>query len=124
METWLYELFICLLIPMAMLVNGILHLRRPPKSINWHYGYRTKRSMKSQEAWEFAQQHCGKMCCRWGSGMAVLVLIIMALVERSGNTVVDATSAVIGIVEGLILSFCLLPTERALERQFKEVKEA
>ena len=61
METWLYELFICLLIPMAMLINGILHLRRPPKSINWHYGYRTKRSMKSQEAWEFVQQYCGRL---------------------------------------------------------------
>ena len=30
--------------------------RKPPKNINNYYGYRTKRSMKSQEAWDYAQQ--------------------------------------------------------------------
>lgn len=29
----------------------------PPKKINYLYGYRSARSMKSQELWDFAQRH-------------------------------------------------------------------
>ncbi|MEW6522021.1 MAG: hypothetical protein AB1445_00375 [Bacillota bacterium] len=36
-----------LVIPAVMVVFGLLFLTRPPRRINWVYGYRTSRSMKS-----------------------------------------------------------------------------
>ena len=38
----------------------------PPKKPNWIYGYRTKRSMKDQTHWEFAQRYSSKMMLLFG----------------------------------------------------------
>lgn len=35
-------------------------LKRPAKKINHYHGYRTGRSMKNQESWDFAQVYAGK----------------------------------------------------------------
>ncbi len=37
-----------------MLVIGFIFLKFPPKNINYLYGYRTRRSMKTQEVWDAA----------------------------------------------------------------------
>lgn len=39
-----------------MAVLGLIFLRWPPKKTNSFYGYRTQRSMQSQEAWQCANQ--------------------------------------------------------------------
>ncbi len=49
-----------LLIPASMVLFAVVFLKRPPKKINAFYGYRTKRSMASKEAWDFAHKLCGK----------------------------------------------------------------
>ena len=118
MKIWLLQLFFCLLIPLVMLVNGLWHLKKPPGYINWTYGYRTRRSMRNQETWEFAQQHCGKMYCRMGSGMTAVVLIIMLCIRDKAVEVISAAASVIGIAEGIMMTCALLPTERALKRKF------
>lgn len=41
---------------MLALISGILFKKNPPKEINLWYGYRTKRSMRNQERWDFAQK--------------------------------------------------------------------
>ena len=48
---WLFTLATALLIPACMLYFGRRFQTRPPKSINTGYGYRSTRSMRSQEAW-------------------------------------------------------------------------
>lgn len=45
----------------------------PPKSINSWYGYRTPRSMKNQEQWEFAQ--------KYSANLAVIVLAILLIIQ-------------------------------------------
>ena len=54
MNDWI-EMGMLLLIPAVMIVVGAVFLKRPPKRVNGFYGYRTQRSMSSQEAWDFAQ---------------------------------------------------------------------
>ena len=46
---WIFMLLTDLLIPLLMIGLGRLFMKRPPKRINGIYGYRTKRSMKTQE---------------------------------------------------------------------------
>ena len=48
----------------------------PPKKINGLYGYRTTRSRKSQEAWDFAQRYSAKLMTMFG--LAALVLAAVA----------------------------------------------
>ena len=53
-----YFLFI-LLIPTIMLGSGFLLYKWAPKSIHSLLGYRTSRSMKSDQAWRFANRYAG-----------------------------------------------------------------
>ena len=53
MGFWLFCTASSLLIPLVMLFFGRRFLTKPPKSINSLYGYRTARSMKNQQTWDF-----------------------------------------------------------------------
>lgn len=57
---------------LIMTVGGAVFWMYPPKKINGFYGYRTTRSHKSQEAWDFAQKYSAKM-------MTVLGLVALAV---------------------------------------------
>ena len=52
----IFMLIVVLLIPLTMLFFGWLLFRRTPKEINYAFGYRTKRSMRNEETWKFANQ--------------------------------------------------------------------
>lgn len=41
---------------LPLLLIGYLYKIRPPKKINHMYGYRTKRSMKNQQVWDYANK--------------------------------------------------------------------
>jgi uncharacterized membrane protein len=56
-----------------MLVLAILFKRFPAKKINHIYGYRTPRSMKSQEAWDCAN--------RYSSNSFVVIAALICLVQ-------------------------------------------
>ncbi len=54
MGFWIFMVIMDLLIPATMLVIGQLWRKRLPKNINPIYGFRTARSMKSRDTWEYA----------------------------------------------------------------------
>lgn len=53
-------LFAHLALGPLMLLFASLFFFFPPKKVNYLYGYRTFRSMKSQEAWNFANRFSAK----------------------------------------------------------------
>ena len=57
---------------LILTVGGAVFWACPPRQINEFYGYRTTRSRKSQEAWDFAQKYSAKM-------MTVLGLVALAV---------------------------------------------
>ena len=63
METFAIGPFLILdaLTGIILIVVGFILLKYPPKEINSLYGYRTEKSMKSQEAWDFAQIFSSKL---------------------------------------------------------------
>ena len=64
-----------LLIPLAMVLIGTLFSLRPPRRINMIYGYRTPRSMASQEAWDLAHRLCGKAWMTVGSAVFLFIVL-------------------------------------------------
>lgn len=48
------------------IVAGFIQYKFPPKSINLFYGFRTKRSMKDQKSWDFAQIYSSKLMIKLG----------------------------------------------------------
>ena len=77
MGFWVFCLAMDLLIPAMMLLLGRRFLTKPPRTINGTYGYRTRRSMKSQAAWDFAHRTCGRLWSRLGLVMLPLSALVM-----------------------------------------------
>ncbi len=120
MGFWLYCTAMCLLIPGVMLFFGRRFLKRPPKNINALYGYRTSRSMKNQQTWDFAHQVCGRLWSR--AGAAMLPLSLLAMLPALGRDVGAVGLWCIPVVGAqlMVLIGSIFPVERALRRNFDD----
>lgn len=117
---WLFMLVMALLIPGCMLFVGRLFLTNPPREINQSFGYRTARSMRSQEAWDFAHAYSGRFWYRAGRPMLAVTLVwMLALLGRDIGTVGRSGILLTGLQ--LVPLLAVIPaTERALKREFDD----
>jgi uncharacterized membrane protein len=76
---WIFDL----LIPAAVTAIGLLFTFRPPHRINAFYGYRTTRSMASQEAWDMAHRLYGRIMLRVSPPLILFVVIVKLLAPLS-----------------------------------------
>ena len=116
MGLWLYMLAVDLLIPLVMVIFGAIFTRRPPKNINGFYGYRTRRSMESPEAWRYAHQVFGQTWTRWGTILLLATLTLFLILRSQPENAVGA-GLVICLVQLVVMFLAMLPTERALQER-------
>ena len=116
----IFMLIVVLLIPLTMLLFGWLFFRRTPKEINYVFGYRTKRSMRNEETWKFANQYLGKVWYLCGLLSAPLSVIAMAIVFEKGTETMSTVGFVITMIQTIPLVGAMISTEIALEKNFDE----
>lgn len=117
MRTWLAMSISYLVIPIIMIITGVLFIKKPAKTMNWMYGYRTQRAMKNQETWDFAQNYFGKVCTCLGVGMTVFVAVFMLYVFGQDEETLETVGKILGTVEIFAMVYGLTPTERALKKR-------
>ena len=98
-------------VPILMLVTGIVFQKHAPKEINGFIGYRTRRSMQSQEAWDYANKRMGEIWLALGVILLVVSIPLTLLFAENGLTI-----AMIAQVVALILS--IIPVEVELKAKF------
>lgn len=106
-------LFMAILIGSIFILTGTILLKFPPKEINLLYGYRTKRSMKSKDAWDFAQLFSAKKMIK-GGFIFLLIGLISLFLELS-----QTLNIIIGM--GFLLLTCIYliySTEKKLKQKF------
>ena len=118
MSFWIFCLVMNLLLPAVMLCFGRRFQRKPPERINSVYGYRTARSMKNQETWNFAHETCGRLWVRLGKLSFLPALLAAALTFGCGIETVSVVSVVVVTIQTLALIGSIFPVERALKRKF------
>ena len=118
MGFWIYMLITCELLPILVFVIGICFSKRAPKSINYIFGYRTARSMKSPEAWEFAHKYIGKIWSVLGAIMVPLSAIILFVFIGRDEETVGNVGLVILLLQTVSLIIPIFPTEMALKNKF------
>ncbi len=94
---------------------GWMLVKFPPRKINFWYGYRTKRSMKNKESWDFAQKYSGDLSLRYGVTM-VLIAFAGLYLPLSGLWAEFLALPVMF----LFIIMMLVKVERALEEEFGE----
>ena len=120
MGFWIFMLIMVLLIPLTMIFHGWLLFSRTPKEINSVFGYRTKRSMRNEETWRFANQYCGKAWYRCGLISAPLSVITIAIVFGRGAGTVGMVGGIVTMLQMIPLAGVIIPTEIALKKNFDE----
>lgn len=118
MGFWLYCTAMCLLVPAVMLYFGWRFLNRLPQKINALYGYRTSRSMKNQQTWDYAHQVCGKLWFR--AGAVMLPLSLLAMLSGLGKDTQALGIWLMGVVlvQVVVMIATIFPVEKALKRKF------
>ena len=117
MATRIIMVVCTLFVPALVLLFGVWLRRRPPE-INGLFGYRTKRSMRSRQTWDFAQMYLGKLWIPIGTAMLVLSAVAAVVFWRReigtfGKVVEALTYAQIAV---LLLTIPI--TEHALKKKF------
>lgn len=120
MVFWIFMLIMELLMPFTMIGFGRYFSNGAPKEINSVFGYRTKKSMKNRETWEFAHKYFGKLWYIFGLVLLPISIIIMLFV-------IGQSEDTIGIIGAGICAAQLFPsigaifvTENALKKTFDE----
>ena len=107
-----------LLLGPLMLLISYIFAKYPPKKINDLYGYRTQRSMRNQDCWDFANRHYIRLMWK----ISLITCVFQALGVILLNEEVALLTATIILVTTLIYSVYL--TEKALKKTFdKEGKK-
>lgn len=81
-----------------MLVLAFLFKRFPPKKINHWYGYRTPRSMRSNEAWDCANTYSANAIVIVSGLTCVVQIITFSLMDFKTSIITSAIFLSIALV--------------------------
>lgn len=119
MGFWIFMLLMNVSIPILMIAFGKIFTKYPPKNINGFYGYRTRRSKASQEAWDYAHQHFGKIWYRLGLILVPTTILVMMPVLGKETEVIGCYGGVVCMILCALLIVPIFWTEAELKRKFK-----
>lgn len=103
----------CGLVGLIFAIAGAILWIFPPKKINGLYGYRTAKSMSSEESWKFAQTYSAKLMTIGGFGMMLLTPLALVIPEK------NVMSVGLSIAPILIVTILLfVKTESKLKSKF------
>ena len=118
MGFWIFMFIITLLIPTALLLTWYLCPKF--KTIHNASGYRTKRSMKNQDTWDFAQKYCARMSLYMFFPSLILAIAIMPTVISKSIDRIGWIGFGITIIQMICFVVIMISTEKALKNTFDE----
>ena len=75
---WIFGFFA---IPAVLLLGGYLMANHPTQRSNALCGYRTERSLQSEETWYFAQDYCGHLWLKVGGILLIPSFLSLVLLR-------------------------------------------
>ena len=104
------------IIPVLVLLLGFWMYKYPPNKINLFVGYRTNKSMKNKEMWDFAQKYCGKLWVILGLIMIVLTSLLYLLVWLKVIIFTENILLIVELVEVSVLLISIPLVENRLKK--------
>ena len=95
-------------------------MKSPPKDINRIYGYRTARSKRTQQTWDFAHAYSGQFWYRAGWPTLAVSLLWMALLFGQDVDTVGNSGLILTAIQMVPFLAVVPATERALKREFDD----
>lgn len=118
MGFWIFMFIMDMMLPLIMIICGKWFLKSAPKEINTVFGYRTSRSMKNKDTWDFAHKYCGKLWYKWGVVMLPVSAAALFFIIGKNENIIGIVGGIICAVQTIILISSIYPTEKALKSNF------
>lgn len=118
MITWIACFLGVLVIPVVIIILGKIFRDNPPKEINGIKGYRTKRSMASQEAWDYANRLMGKIYFIVGICLLAVTVIVHCLFFKAQPIAIAIETFALVTVQSVAIALCSIPVEKSLKEKF------
>ena len=115
---WSYMVLIDLLIPAVMVIIGLIFRKHPPRNISGIWGYRTRRSMKNQETWDYANRYVGNIWYRWGLILLPLSVVPMLFFMTESPRCISTVTTVECLLQLVPVFASNILTEKALREHF------
>ena len=97
-----------------MVMFGLALKFKPPSKINNFYGYRTTRSMNSQESWDYAQRRIGVLWLYIGVILYIAIILSMLFLPVSK----EKLSSIHGCIGVIALIIGIPFVEKELKEKF------
>lgn len=120
MGFWIFMFCCTLLIPIIMIIAGNSMRLGKFKTINSIVGYRTRRSMKNQQTWDYAHRECGLLWRRWGVLMLLPTAVLMLLLLGKEIPTVGTVGGIVTVLQMLPLFLSIVIVEKKLREKFDE----
>ena len=117
---WFFMLVCSLLLPVCMSGFGRYFRNKAPGQINMLFGYRTSRSTKNRDTWEFAHHYFGRLWYRLGLIMLPVTVAAMMPVFGKNIDFVGFYGSIVSLVQIVVMLVPIWFTESALKRTFDE----
>ncbi|STO01415.1 Uncharacterised protein [[Eubacterium] infirmum] len=118
MGTWISMLLICMLMPLSLIFMWYFCPRI--KSVNSWMGYRTARSTKNSETWEFAQKSCADNSLKMFLPTTILAVVIMPFCQNKDNNTIGWIGLGVTLTQLLSYGVVLYLTEKYLKKEFDD----
>lgn len=109
---------ILFVIPLTSILFNLLFLFNPPKERSIFAGYRTKRSMKSQLAWDYSQKFSSKILTIIDATTLAATAITLLILAKAVIDFKKAYLIIILIQLSILFLASIVPTEIALMIKF------
>ena len=104
------------IIPVVMIILGMLYRNHYPKKINNHHGYRTTRSMKNQDTWEYSQKIFGKIALIDGVIMLAISIAVVCFSVSKGKDGFAWISFALIMIQIAMMIFVIYLVEKDLKK--------
>jgi len=118
MGFWIFIVLSNLLILVIMFVFGKIFSATAPKKINYIFGYRTARSMKNEQTWEFAHKRLGKIWKRISIALLSVAVLPMLIVIGKSEDTIGTVGMIVCYFEIAVMILTVIIVEQALKKNF------
>lgn len=115
---WIFMFVCAMLIPTTMIIFGVMFLRAAPKNINYVFGYRSSRSMKNRDTWEFAHKQIGALWKGLGIALLPCSAVIMLFFIGMDTESIGLNSVYIIFIQLIVMAFPIFIVEKKLKNTF------
>ena len=116
---WWFMFVFNLFLPILLILCGYFMKDHCPKEINSILGYRTRRSMRNQETWQFANTYCGALWQKIGCILLLPTILIQIPFYHQNDDTVGLLGGILVSIQIAFMFVSIYLTERALKKKFE-----